>query len=1006
MGFTKYHDEINRYQLSSSLPSNGLPNTGLPTTYQGSNSQNNTSNIARSQSLSSGAGQAAMAALRMHSLPQHTPSNQPQSAAFRRSNSLTINSNNRSNSLRSYTYNPKPSYVAGQSVNRGQPLRSPAQPRSYSLTSQPGRSYGSQRVSSINSRTPMPINELEEDAELEDAVITTQTTKMVDAQGRLTLITTKTIKTYADGSKEIETTKRNISRSGSRTNSLTAAPRNNSILSAGGTAYNLSKIDEDLRDFDYNYEEEGLTLNQGLGEPLKSLDLASKIPPRDHSAERRRDELRSLESSPSKPLRSILKNTLRPNFSPEGESLENVEEPAGPAIAADPLTPNMSPTLNQKPFQPPSLSQPPKIKVPATPDASHLDHRSLLSSQVSPSAYSSSHRDYTPPHKRQSSSPNSSIKFVSKVETIPIPRSEPKQLTEQELYAKAMEVAMQNVYGTKEDPEASGIDSKGDVKKLVVKDATKRNTIAASTPGVSDNYVYQNHHKEFPAHSMRSGDTKLTSRKERVKEEKKRIKAQEKEEKQQKKLEEKEKKEEEKEFTKKPQEVEKEKKKQEKKPLREFFFGRRKSASHEVNQTTPLPQALEDPVKTTTEADTNAGNTSHLLPGSFLTSPDSETLPQFVNHDAQDRAASLVETMPESIPDTEPLPAPTTHLVAEPLPKQSETSQDDVIASTTASTRKLNDPSEPTENLNSAPQDILVDVPSIEEQAVDLPSPEGDTELIEVPVLNEVASLSSQDEDELVDETATARTSLDPWVGSGSLPLHTFTSKVQGTSEETFEKEPNEQDKSPVVIENLAASSPSEANQENEKLLIPETVPLSADEHSEKVFDNLEIEPHESIEADAGEPAAPIPTTRTSESVERYNDDSMVAHSSESGVTAKPELLTRTSAEVIPAPIAATRTPEEPAEPVPTVLTSEETISSHHGLNEESLDKFGPGLQEQTNGTLDNDSSNPIVETHQPGDENEKVSSPSIEVNSRGERKKKNKFKHKLFKYFINSYDK
>ena len=852
----------------------------------------------------------------------------------------------------------------------------------------------------------MPINELDEDGE-EEAVITTQTTKMVDAQGRLTLITTKTIKTYADGSKEIETTKKNISRSGSRANSLTAAPRNNSILSAGGTAYNLSKIDEDLRDFDYNYEEEGLTLNTGLGEPLKSLDLDSKAPPRDHSAERRRDELRSLESSPSKPLRSILKNTQRPNFFPEGESLaQSSEETAGVAPAQDPLTPKMSPTLNQKPFQPPpSLTQPPKVKVPATPDASHLDHRSVLSSQLSPSAYSSSHRDYAPPHKRQSSSPNSSIKFVSKVETIPIPRSEPKQLTEQELYAKAMEVAMQNVYGKKEDPETSGLDSKGDLKKLVVKDAAKRNSIAATTPGVSENYVYQNHHKEFPTHSMRNGDTKLSTRKERVKEEKKKLKAQEKEERQQKKLEEKEKKDEEKDSSKKTQEIEKEKKKQEKKPLRGFFFGRRKSSSHEVNETSSLLQAPEDSVKINTEADTSTSKTSHLLPGSFLTSPDSETLPQFANHDTQEHAASLVETMPESIPDTEPLPAPSTHLTAEPLPKLSETSQDDVIAST--ATRKLGDPSELAEDLHSAPQDIMVDVPSIEEQAGDLPSPSVDANMIEVPVLNEVASLSSQDE-ELVDESATARTSLDPWVGSGSPPLNKFISKVQDTSKEPSGQELTEQNEVPVVIEDLVANSSSDLGKAHEKLVIPETEPLSVDAPTGNVLEKVELGLSGPLEADSEIPAEPIPTTKTSESAESFNVVPIVARNSETGVTPEP-VLTMPSANIIPAaPITATETAEKLVltEPVPTALTSEETVSSHRGLNEDSSEKLAPGFQKQTNGTLESDSNNPALETHQPGDANEKVSSPSIEVNSRGEPKKKSKFKHKLFKYFINSYDK
>lgn len=61
------------------------------------------------------AGQAAAMALRLHSSPQKSQQQQPQQRTaaqtqYARAQSLT---SGRSNSMRQYTYNPKPSYVPG-----------------------------------------------------------------------------------------------------------------------------------------------------------------------------------------------------------------------------------------------------------------------------------------------------------------------------------------------------------------------------------------------------------------------------------------------------------------------------------------------------------------------------------------------------------------------------------------------------------------------------------------------------------------------------------------------------------------------------------------------------------------------------------------------------------------------------------------------------------------------------------------------------------------------------
>ena len=235
--------------------------------------------------MTQGAGQAAMVALQRHNQQQNLLT--PRQGAgvkqpVRRANSLTTGSN-RSNSMRSYTYHPKPSYTVGQplgSTNQGarrfNSLNSKSSVGSFHRPGARTTSLTSQN-SFVRSRSPPVLYEQDEGEEDGDVTITTKTTKVVDSQGRVLSVTVETIKTFADGSTVTNTTTKNISRNNSRANSLNSqsmlkgnsSGKHNSMLSnnAGGS-YNLSKIDEDLQDFDYNYELDRDTLTQkGNGHP-------------------------------------------------------------------------------------------------------------------------------------------------------------------------------------------------------------------------------------------------------------------------------------------------------------------------------------------------------------------------------------------------------------------------------------------------------------------------------------------------------------------------------------------------------------------------------------------------------------------------------------------------------------------------------------------------------------------------------------------------------------------
>ncbi|EDK47270.1 hypothetical protein LELG_05451 [Lodderomyces elongisporus NRRL YB-4239] len=289
------------------------------------------------------AGQAAAAALRLHSSPvQNNPNQfnrtaaQRQYGAVARSNSLS--SSGRANSLRQYTYNPLASYNPVQSrvgVSRrsnsltaaslqsrgsltrssqlshnqlqqrhsnlynsqqnqnqnqnqhqqhqhqqqqygsylpeetedelyydhngehisGQRRAAGAKQRAGSLGRRGNARYGDERLVGQGEEQGLEEEEQdndEEEEEEEEFVVTTTTTKVVDAHGRVQSITTKTIKTFPDGSNIVETSTKNISRSNSRNNSLSSANyRNNSLTQI---PISLSKIDEDLQNFDYDYQ--------------------------------------------------------------------------------------------------------------------------------------------------------------------------------------------------------------------------------------------------------------------------------------------------------------------------------------------------------------------------------------------------------------------------------------------------------------------------------------------------------------------------------------------------------------------------------------------------------------------------------------------------------------------------------------------------------------------------------------------------------------------------------
>ncbi|ODV82103.1 uncharacterized protein CANTADRAFT_19688 [Suhomyces tanzawaensis NRRL Y-17324] len=524
-GFSKYQEEL-RHSASGGMVA-GLPNP----------SQN------RSQSFSNGAGQAAAAALRMHSLPslaqrqlyhpqQQQQHSQQRAGPPRRANSLS--SANRSNSLRSYTYHPKGSYTPGSAQV-------------------PTASVSSRSNSLVARSTFTPVPEDDHYDEVEE-VVTTKTTKIVDSQGRTQSIKTTTIRTMPDGSNVIETTTKNISRSNSRANSLNSSNlRAGSLLSADNPI-NLTKIDEDLHDFDYNYEMDSQM------RPQVKLNISKN----NESAVSENAAIlaeQTTESPTVKPLRSILKNNQHTAFeaSEDSQFTEAGESPKKTSEAHP-----------YKAIHTEAL-QGPKFKVPASP----------------PFNPKSPTKRHSPNREDILSSASSSIKFDERVETIPVyntsksnglgkafnprkelPKKEPpknKTTTDADFYAAAMKAAYKKVYGqdqpqtqaspsslpgrnvpesptspenqtspTQFQPPASArsgnrtFSLSSNISSIMenrkVKTKPSKSKALEEVGGVNSDFHYGAHHKDFVKHSLRESIPKSSTRKERSKDEKRLLK--------------------------------------------------------------------------------------------------------------------------------------------------------------------------------------------------------------------------------------------------------------------------------------------------------------------------------------------------------------------------------------------------------------------------------------------------------------------------------------------------
>lgn len=456
---------------------------------------------ARTQSLAS-ASMAAAAALQLHAKPAQ-PSGLQLSNPHYRTSSL---SGNRSNSMRSYTYNPRPSYQTGPAA-RSNSLRSGVGShslRSNSLGLRQISRAGAQNAAAFRQAPYHPVPEEEQD---DSVVVTTKTTKVVDAYGRTTSITLETIRKLADGSNIIETKTTNISRPTSRSNSFRA-----NSLSHGAANHNLDKIDEDLQDFDYTYLEH----DDGSPPRLNVVDKPAVFnsPKTDRYLQEQRKAL--LDHSPPK------KNDDRNASMVSTQSarrLKSILKSSSGMAAEDSL-------LDVVPY--------------ASDQGKRLERSpNLKSTQMS------------------NASGTNSIKFHETVETISYPADErnvavlQKEALAQEeqekqknvdLFAQAMKVAMRNVYGDSGEntletapPPASPLLTQeqhppsevGELAAKKIKKDHKRGHVELG--GVNKNYIYENHHKDFAVRSLRGANpTDASTRKKRVKEEMKLHKEEEK----------------------------------------------------------------------------------------------------------------------------------------------------------------------------------------------------------------------------------------------------------------------------------------------------------------------------------------------------------------------------------------------------------------------------------------------------------------------------------------------
>lgn len=398
----------------------------------------------------------------------------------------------------------------------GSLTRSPLSQRAGSLT-------GSQR--GLNSL--LGFNEEDEEFNEDDVISTTKTTKVVDSMGRTCSITTETIRTLPDGSNVVETTTKNLSRPTSRSNSF----RNNSLtISHSNANYNLNKIDEDLQDFDYNY------LDQHPSQPPR-LNYGHEDPSR--------------ESNNSQ--------SLGPAFDASSTSKEFVQNSAPPPTREQ-IEPTTSPLSSASPRLKSILKHSPNVPRPILPpdvSADRLKHNLSPNEADFKDAHEQLHEPYSQPQKAtvaSNASGGNSIKFLEQVEEIPyeansqnlaeFSRAESlKQEKEKQdsilMYEQAMKVAMERVYGTSEPPALALTppqtpkkqfeSPQAKVDDLADKKVKKDHKREKDEGGVSTNYIYENHHKDFALRSFRGEEEPgSSSRKERAKEEKKQKKEEEK----------------------------------------------------------------------------------------------------------------------------------------------------------------------------------------------------------------------------------------------------------------------------------------------------------------------------------------------------------------------------------------------------------------------------------------------------------------------------------------------
>lgn len=422
-----------------------------------------------------GASQAALAALQIHLKKQDGPT--PAANRF-----LGSGVSQRSNSLRTYTYNPKPSYVAGNLE------------RSYSLRLAPRAQQPVRRQQSVAQRPRIPEEHAEDDVH---EVIVTKTTKVVDASGRTRSITTETTRTLPDGTNVIETKTTNISRSTSRNNSLRA----NSLQYLNAANVNLGKIDEDLHDFDYTYLDAPEQLHHTPPRLNESHEPRNWTPATEAYIQEQREALASarrpaepaasLSSNSSSPVRlkSILKSAASPNRHEQSLFVSPPQLQASPVLRHGQHSITLGALIK-------FLDHVEQILYPAEPNLASHNGGELGRELVF--------------HEQQEKQRNV------------------------DLYNKAMEVAMKRVYGAPEvtptTPEQRSPKLENSVGQLAAKKSKLDTKIGKNeAAGVNPNYVYENHHKDFAVRSLRQDTQESHStRKERAKEERKQLKEEEK----------------------------------------------------------------------------------------------------------------------------------------------------------------------------------------------------------------------------------------------------------------------------------------------------------------------------------------------------------------------------------------------------------------------------------------------------------------------------------------------